>query len=373
MNKKFMLVKGKHYRTIWQNPGNLNSVFIIDQTKLPFSFSVKELKNFKDTAKAIERMQVRGAPLIGVTAAFGIYLAALEARRMKSDIKKTIRFVSDASKILSQTRPTAVNLFWAIENSLNKIKTALTADEAVSISLANAQKMAEDDVQVCEAMGMNGLELFKLLYREKKLKRLNILTHCNAGWLATVDYGTATSPIYKAFESGMDLHVWVEETRPRYQGGKLTAWELGEMRIPHTIITDNAGGYVMQKGLVDVVITGSDRTTLNGDVCNKIGTYKTALAAADNNIPFFAAVPVSSFDFNIKDGINEIDIEERNSDEITVTEGLQGKLIRKVKIFPEKSPVKNFGFDITPSRLVTGLITERGIIHPRKSEIKKLK
>jgi methylthioribose-1-phosphate isomerase len=259
-----------------------------------------------------------------------------------------------------------------VKKSLAVISNENSISAKIEAAHDYAEELAEKEISYCEKIGEYGLEIIKNLSSKKKNKVLNILTHCNAGWLACIDYGTATAPIYLAKKHGLDIHVWVEETRPRNQGANLTAWELGENNIPHTIITDNAGGYVMQKELVDLVLVGSDRTTIRGDVCNKIGTYKTALAAKDNNIPFYAALPVTSFDFKMKDGLKEIPIEERNPDEVKYISGKFKDEIIEVLIAPENSPAKNYGFDITPSRLVTGLITDKGIIEPKESEIKKL-
>jgi methylthioribose-1-phosphate isomerase len=366
-----MLVKGKHYRTIWLETENKPIVKTINQLLLPHKFEIAELKTSEDVCNAISSMLLRGAPLIGVAAAYGIYLACYESRNTNNIEEFKSEVLNKANKIKS-TRPTAVNLFNAVNNSLSSINKQNSIPSKIEAAFEFANKLAESEIYYCEQIGKYGFEILEKLNKAKKGDVINILTHCNAGWLACIDYGTATSPIYKAKEKGIDVHVWVEETRPRNQGASLTAWELLENNIPHTIITDNAGGYVMQKGMVDIVIVGSDRTTLSGDVCNKIGTYKTALAAKDNNIPFYAALPITSFDFNIKDGIKEIPIEERNQDEVKYISGVYKNEIVRVLLTPENSNVKNYGFDITPSRLITGLITDKGIILPKESEIKKL-
>jgi methylthioribose-1-phosphate isomerase len=366
-----MLVSGKHYRTIWlENDGN-PVVKTINQLLLPHKFEISELRSSDDVITAIKTMLLRGAPLIGVAAAYGIYLACVESAK-SSDIKEFDKNVIAKSELIKSSRPTAVNLFNAVNKSLAVISNENSISAKIEAAHDYAEELAEKEILSCKKIGEYGLEIIKNLSNKKQNKVLNILTHCNAGWLACIDYGTATAPIYLAKKHGLDIHVWVEETRPRNQGANLTAWELGENNIPHTIITDNAGGYVMQKGLVDLVLVGSDRTTLRGDVCNKIGTYKTALAAKDNNIPFYAALPVTSFDFKMKDGLKEIPIEERNPDEVKYISGKFKDEIIEVLIAPENSPAKNYGFDITPSRLVTGLITDKGIIEPSESEIKKL-
>ena len=366
-----MLVNGIHYRTIWLEQDGNPVVKTINQLLLPHKFEISDLKASDDVIAAIKSMLLRGAPLIGVAAAYGIYLACVESGK-SSDIKVFDKNIIAKAELIKSSRPTAVNLFNAVKKSLEKINKENSISAKIEAARIYAEELADFEILSCERIGQFGLEILKKLYESKKGKTLNILTHCNAGWLACIDYGTATSPIYFAKKEGIDIHVWVEETRPRNQGSNLTAWELGQNGIPHTIITDNAGGYVMQKGMVDVVIVGSDRTTLAGDVCNKIGTYKTALAAKDNNIPFYAALPVTSFDFNMKNGLKEIPIEERNPNEVKYVSGKYKDKIIEVLITPENSPAKNYGFDITPSRLVAGLITDRGIISPNENEIKSL-
>ena len=362
-----MLVNGKHYRTIHLNESD-NTLKVIDQTLLPHRFEISTLKKSKDVIEAIKKMTVRGAPLIGVTAAYGIYLACLEAEQMTGFDE----YVSRIAKLLKETRPTAVNLFYSIDKSLKEISRYTSISQKINSAREYALKLTKQEVDNCRNIGLYGLKIIEDIIKEKKTSKINVLTHCNAGWLACIDYGTATAAVYLAKEKGIDIHVWVEETRPRNQGASLTAWELLQNNVPHTVITDNAGGYVMQKGMVDIVIVGSDRTSANGDVCNKIGTYKTALAAKDNNIPFYAAVPTTSIDIQIDNGIKDIEIEERNGDEVRYITGLLEGELKRVLITPLESPVKNYGFDITPSRLVTGLITEKGLVKPEKEEILKL-
>jgi len=344
-----MKVSGKHYRTIWLNDDGF-SVSVIDQTRLPFQFEIIQLKNMADIAAAITGMNVRGAPLIGASAAYGMALAMHE-NPDDDNIHKSYH-------MLLNTRPTAVNLRWALDRMKNVISSTPQSSRADAAYHAAAE-ICEEDVAINKAIGLHGLELLRQIAERKG--RVNILTHCNAGWLGTVDYGTALAPIYLAHDAGINVHVWAEETRPRNQGA-LTAWELGQHGVPHTYITDNAGGHIMQHGMVDIVIVGTDRTTANGDVCNKIGTYQKALAAMDNNIPFYAAVPTPSIDYKIMDGVKEIPIEERGADEIRLVNGLGRNGVDSVMVTPlADTPVANYGFDVTPARLITGLITEHGI------------
>lgn len=367
-----MLINKKKYITIWIDKTNPKVIKTIDQTLLPNNFKVVSLKSSEDVINAIKGMIVRGAPLIGVAAAYGIYLASLEAKQKHKYTEQFEDYILIQSKSILDTRPTAINIAYAVINSLAFISKEKSIGGKISAALNFARALSAEEILRCKKIGEHGLKILEKISKSKKGETVNILTHCNAGWLACIDYGTATAPVYLAHKKGIKLHVWVEETRPRNQGSNLTAWEFLQNNIPHTIITDNAGGYVMQKGMVDVVLVGSDRTTLNGDVCNKIGTYKTALAAKDNNIPFYAALPSSSIDKKIKNGLKEIPIEERNEDEVKYITGKSKNGIIKILIAPLKSPAKNFGFDITPAKLVTGLITENGIIMPIKSEISKI-
>jgi len=358
-------MNNKKYRPIWLE--NENIVKIIDQRKLPHKFVIVDIKNLDDTIMAIKDMYVRGAPLIGVTAAYGMYLAVLNAP--KNNIKD---YIIKECERLKQARPTAVNLVWASDIML---KTILSCNDFESMKIAakkNANEIAEQEVFNCKKIGEYGSELILEISRKKNSGTVNILTHCNAGWLACVEYGTATAPIYSAFDKGIDIHVWVDETRPLNQGARLTAWELGKYGIKHTVITDNAGGHLMQHGMIDIVIVGTDRTTYTGDVANKIGTYLKALAAKDNKIPFYVALPSSTFDWKIRDGIMEIPIEQRNKDEVRYVTGLYKNEIIDVLVPPENSPVNNYAFDVTPSRLVTGLITEKGICEANEKSIKAM-
>jgi len=361
-----MNVNGTHYRTIWlHDPG---TVKIIDQTKLPHEFAIADLQSVDDVAVAIKEMHVRGAGLIGATAGFGMYLAALHAPGETFD-----DFLHLSAGRLKSTRPTAVNLAWAVDRQLHAIAGVSTVDEKIAVALKTARTIADEDAEYCRNIGRHGVTLIEQIAARKKSGRVNILTHCNAGWLAFVDYGSATSPVYAAFDKGIDVHVWVDETRPRNQGASLTAWELGRHGVPHTVIADNTGGHLMQHGHVDMVIVGTDRTTSTGDVANKIGTYLKALAARDNGVPFYVALPSSSFDWKMRDGIAEIPIEERDSDEVKYIAGrCEDGSVRKVLVTPETSPTANYGFDVTPARLVTGLITERGICAATAPDIARL-
>ncbi|NQU84259.1 MAG: S-methyl-5-thioribose-1-phosphate isomerase [Mariniphaga sp.] len=360
-----MKINGKHFHTIWLKKDNTAIVQVIDQRKLPFQFEVFNLKSKEDIFFAIQEMVVRGAPLIGVTAAYGMYLAVLNYKGNDID-----SFLIETAEYLKSSRPTAVNLAFAVDGFLDEVK-GKNGENAIQAGLYFSESLKQKEIDFSDKIGEAGLSLIKEIYQQKN-STVNILTHCNAGWLACIDWGTATAPIYKAHHSGIPVHVWVDETRPRNQGARLTAFELGEEGVPHTVIPDNAGGHLMQHGMVDLVIVGSDRTTLNGDVANKIGTYLKALAAFDNNIPFYVALPSSSIDWKIEDGITEIPIEERNPDEVALIEGLGKEGITKVRLIPERSKAKNFGFDVTPARLVSGLITERGICKANKTSILKL-
>lgn len=352
-----MNVDGKPYRTIWVKESDAKCIQIIDQRKLPHAFVVEDITTVEQAAIAIKDMHVRGAGLIGATAAFGIYLATLEAAK-KEDFEA---FLHNSAEQLIATRPTAVNLSWAVNLQLKAISTRKTIQDKIEIAFKTAQKIADEDAENCRKIGLHGLSLIEKISKKKGGKPVNILTHCNAGWLAFVDYGSATAPIYEAHNRGINVHVWVDETRPRNQGAKLTAWELGKHGVPHTIIADNTGGHLIQHAMVDMVIVGTDRTTRAGDVANKIGTYLKALAAKDNGVPFYVSVPSSSIDWEIKDGIKEIEIEERGAEEVKIVDGIYNDKVVEVRITPENSPVANYGFDVTPARLVTALITERGI------------
>lgn len=359
-----MNVNGKHYRTIWLKD---NYIQIIDQRWLPHKFVIEDLKTVDQVAVAIKDMHVRGAGLIGAAAGYGMYLAAKEASDKSFD-----KDLQESAKKLKATRPTAVNLAWAVQRQLDSISKKISPAEKRKEALRIANEIADEDAAFCKKIGEHGLKIIEDISKKKQGKVVNILTHCNAGWLAFVDYGSATAPIYAAFEKGIKIHVWVDETRPRNQGAQLTAWELGQHGITHTVIADNVGGHLMQHGMVDMVIVGSDRTTRTGDAANKIGTYLKALAAKDNNIPFYVALPSSTIDWNIKDGIKEIPIEERGNDEVKFVQGLHEGTIKKVLITPKNSPAANYGFDVTPSRLIAGLITERGICKADEKDILRL-
>jgi methylthioribose-1-phosphate isomerase len=377
-----MQVKNQHYQTIWPDASN-RCVHIIDQTRLPFAFETVRIENLAQMVNAIKTMQVRGAPLIGVAAAYGIVLAiqemTLQEMMLQKDLSddrhaKTAYTKAVAEQDLSlfahqllMSRPTAVNLAWAV-NRMQAHLQSCPLQDWLTAAWQEAAKIAEEDVIQNKAIGVHGLALIKRMTAEpRKQKEFNILTHCNAGWLATVDVGTALAPIYAAFDAGLVVHVWVDETRPRNQGASLTAWELGAHGVPHTVITDNAGGHLMQQGLVDMVIVGADRVNANGDVCNKIGTYLKALAAFDNQIPFYAAVPSPTIDWTIQNGLLEIEIEQRACDEVTNMQGLaQDGSIQTLRIMPFDSSAANPAFDVTPARLVTGIITERGIYMPNQ-------
>ncbi len=354
-----MRINGKSYKTIWFEN---NIVKIIDQTKLPHQFLIKELKSVKDSINAIKHMEVRGAPLIGATAAYGLVLSIIE--------KNDLSFLKKSSEDLINSRPTAINLKWAVDRMMKKL-LGVNNSNILKIALEEAKAITIEDENFCKNIGLNGLKIIEDIANKKK-NTVNILTHCNAGWLATIDWGTATSPIYHAHQKGIKIHVWVDETRPRNQGANLTSFELNEEGIQNTVITDNAGGILMQRGQVDMCIVGTDRTLSNGDVCNKIGTYLKALAAKDNNVPFYVALPSSTIDWNIKDH-NKIPIEERNPKELSHVEGVdEDNKVKKVRIYSEKSKVMNLAFDITPAKYVTGLITEKGVCKASEKGLKGL-
>lgn len=354
-----MKIDGKHYKTIWFD-NKEKSVKIIDQTKLPHQFIIKSISNCQQMVEAIVNMEVRGAPLIGGAAAYGIALSLIE--------KQDINYLKQNYEKLLKSRPTAVNLKWAIDRMMEK----LFANLSVSSALTEADTICNEDISFCKSIGENGLKIIENIYSKKK-ETVNILTHCNAGWLATIDWGTATSPIYHAHQKGIPIHVWVDETRPRNQGANLTSYELNEEGIPNTIIADNTGGILMQRKQVDICIVGSDRTLFTGDVCNKVGTYLKALAAYDNKIPFYVCLPTSTIDWDIDD-FNKIPIEERNNKELSHIAGVNKKgEIEEVLIYPKNSQSKNIAFDITPAKYVTGLITENGIFKANKESIIKNK
>jgi methylthioribose-1-phosphate isomerase len=347
---------------------------LIDQRFLPHRFVIEEVNTVTQMATAIREMHVRGAGLIGASAGYGMYLATIEAAGSDS----FDQYLANAAVRLKATRPTAVNLTWAVERQLTSITKGKSEPDwhkmvqrKVAIALATAKEIAAEDEEHCRMIGQHGLKLIEQVAQRKEGKPVNVLTHCNAGWLAFVDYGSALAPVYAAHDRGLPVHVWVDETRPRSQGSKLTAWELGQHGVPHTIIADSAGGHLMQRGAVDLVIVGSDRTTCTGDVANKIGTYLKALAARDNKIPFYVALPSSSFDWTIRDG-SEIPIEERGAEEVKRADGWRNGQMLEVSVAPEGSPAANYGFDVTPRRLVTGLITERGVCKADEKSILQL-
>ena len=352
-----MNVNGQHFRTIWVSESDNQCIQIIDQRSLPHQFIIEDIRTVDQMGTAIRDMHVRGAGLIGAAAGFGMYLAVLQAAKSTDfdlDLKKSADF-------LLSTRPTAVNLAFAVEKQLKAIAQGQNFLQKINIAFQLAQDIADQDAKFCMELGVYGKDLIADIALAKQGQTVNILTHCNAGWLAFVDHGSATAPIYAAHDAGIKVHVWVDETRPRNQGARLTAWELQQHGVPYTVIPDNTGGHLMQHGLVDMVITGTDRTTFTGDVCNKIGTYLKALAAKDNDIPFYVALPSSSFDWNIRSGLTQIPIEQRNAEEVKYIQGLTDKGIQKVLLTPQDAPAANYAFDVTPARLVTGLITERGV------------
>ena len=354
-----MKIAGKEYKTIWFDK---NVVKIIDQTKLPHQFVIKNLKTVKEAINAIKTMEVRGAPLIGATAAYGLVLSIIE--------KNEQNFLKKSAQELINSRPTAINLKWAVDRMIKKL-SGVNSNNILEIAIKEAKEICDEDIKFCENIGLNGLKIIEEIYNKKK-DTVNILTHCNAGWLATIDWGTATSPIYHAHKKGIPIHVWADETRPRNQGANLTSYELNEEGIRNTIIADNTGGILMQRGQVDMCIVGTDRTLSNGDVCNKVGTYLKALAAKDNDVPFYVALPSSTIDWKIKNS-KDIPIEERSSEELSKIDGVDenGK-VKKVQIYPNKSKAMNLAFDVTPAKYITGLITEKGICEASEKGLKNL-
>lgn len=363
-----MNVNGKHYRTIWLKDGDNSVVQVINQTNLPHKFEILDLTTVQDFERVIRDMHIRGAGCIGATAGFGMHIAALTA-----PIESFDSFVAESGEILKATRPTASNLAWAVERVKAAMASKDSVEEKKAVALSEAIEIADEDAEFCRRIGEHGKKIIEEISKKKKGDTVHILTHCNAGWLAFVDYGSATAPIYAAHDAGIKLHVWVDETRPRNQGARLTAWELGQHGVNHDVIADNVGGHLMQHGMVDMVITGTDRVTRCGDVANKIGTYLKAVAAKDNDVPFYVALPSSTFDFAIRDGIKEIPIEERGASEVKYMRGLGASgNIEEVLVCPESSTARNWGFDVTPARLVTKLICERGICDATEEAITEL-
>ncbi len=362
-----MIVNGQQYQSIWFEQSS-GKILFINQNKLPFTFCIEELCTTEEALCAIKEMKVRGAPLIGVTAAFAMYLAVCES----ASFPDPVEYIDLWSERLENARPTALNLSLMVNMIREAIFSASGHQDRQQLVLELALSIMEEEKDRCLAIGRHGLELLRDISRERKSGPINILTHCNAGWLATVDFGTATAPVYMAHDEGIPVHVWVDETRPRNQGARLTAWELGQHGVPFTIIADNTGGHLMQNGMVDLVMVGTDRTGSTGDVANKIGTYLKALAARDNGIPFYVAAPSTSIDFSIAGEKDDVPIEERDDDELRLVDALVNESLEKARIIPDSYPVANYGFDITPARLVSGLITERGICEASSEGLKGL-
>ncbi len=362
-----MKTASPYHRPIWLHPSGA-VVHVIDQRLLPHQCKILNLETVDDIIAAIRDMVVRGAPLIGVTAACGVYLAVLNSREQHYPDA----YLEAECRRLISARPTAVNLFWAVERMRHRILNASGYDDRVAAALDEATRITDAEVENCRRIGVHGLSVIRKIAETRPGRPVNILTHCNAGWLACVEYGTATAPIYAAAADGMDIHVWVDETRPLNQGARLTAWELGQRDIRHTVITDNAGGHLMQHGMVDMVIVGSDRATRTGDIANKIGTYLKALAAKDTGVPFYVALPSSTFDWELTDGVSGIPIEERDPDEVRYVQGACGDTVSRVLVPPVCSPAANFAFDVTPARLITGLITENGVCKADEADICRL-
>ena len=360
-----MKVGNENYRSLWFDPAHPGEVKVIDQRSLPWELKIETLTSAEEVYLAIRDMMVRGAPVIGALASFGMYLYAFN-HSTDLHMKENLDHIA---KYLISSRPTAVNLAHAVHRQQQTHAPLDENDRIIGAMREEATAFTEREVAASRSIGEHGVKLLEELAARKKGQRINILTHCNAGWLATIDYGTALAPVYEAFQRGLNVHVWVDETRPRNQGARLTMWELQQAGVPCTLITDNAGGYLMQQGEVDIVITGSDRTTRTGDTANKIGTYLKALAARDNNIPFYVALPTSSIDTEITHGLLQIPIEERPATEVTVMEGMVQQEPHKMHIVPEETPVSNPAFDVTPARLITGLITEKGICRATEEEI----
>jgi methylthioribose-1-phosphate isomerase len=353
-----MKIDGRHYRTIWLDEQDPACVQIIDQRNLPHELEFESLRSLEAAARAIREMHVRGAPLIGATAAYGMYLALLH----KPEERHLLEYAREAADILKATRPTAVNLAYAVDRCLKALEGLEDHSRAAGLLRKEAEAIVEESVEHCRMIGVHGLEIIKGIQKAKGKKSvINILTHCNAGWMACIDYGTATAPIYAAHEAGIKVHVWVDETRPRNQGARITAYELGKQGVPHTVITDNTGGHLMQHGMVDLAIVGADRVTRQGDAANKIGTYLKALAAHDNQVPFYVALPSSTLDMELRDGLAEIPIEERGPEEVQYIQGWYNGKLYNVRLTPFESPAANYAFDVTPARLISGLITERGL------------
>lgn len=361
-----MKVGNQSYRTIWINDDDV--LCVINQLALPHTFEISSLKDIDAVCDAIRNMVVRGAGLIGATAAYGIWVAAKQAP--KQNLESFNTYMQAQAERLLATRPTASNLAWAVHNQLNHLKLGATIEEKIALAKENAQAIANQDAEHCRLIGQHGLKLIERLASAKPGETIHILTHCNAGWLAFVDYGSALSPIFAAHDAGIPVHVWVDETRPRNQGASLTAWELANYGISHSLIADNVGGHLMQHGMVDIIFTGADRVTRNGDAANKIGTYLKALAAADNQVPFYIALPSSTFDFSMNDGLAQIPIEERSGDEVRIMTGkLADGSIASVQICPDQTHARNWGFDVTPARLITGLVCERGVCPATESGV----
>jgi len=360
-----MRIDGRNYQSIWIDSDEPEAVKIIDQAKLPFSFEIKSLRTVEDVFEAIYSMSVRGAPAIGVAGAYGMYLASLE-------MKPATRYrehMHNAASYLISSRPTAINLSWAVRKVLDSVPDFTSKDKITGEVKKAADEICKAEKDRCLGIGMHGVKILEEIYKNKNGSAINILTHCNAGWLACVDYGTVTAPVYMARDKGIPVNVWVSETRPRNQGARLTCFELAHEKISHTLVTDNECGFLMQKGVVDILLTGSDRVALNGDSANKIGTYLKALAAYDNNIPYYVAVPSSSFDLSCTDGAGSIPVEERDPEEVLFMEGVADGQITRFRICETGTNALNHAFDITPSRLITAFITEKGIVNPDKSDI----